>query len=74
MVSKGFNNCVKIHSVLPNGKITEKKLRQIIRIEIGLDYRTIKKYIDSLIDFGFIRKIDYDIYEKCEVGLDAIPV
>jgi len=72
MSSKGFNNCIKIHKNLPDGKITEKKLSQIIKIEIGLDLRTVRKYINSLIEFGFIRKIDYDIYErsKTKVGLN----
>ena len=73
MPSKGFDNCIKIHSKIPRGKITEKKLIKIIKTEIGLDRRTVQKYLHVLIEFGFIKKIDFDVYEKVKRGFDGFP-
>jgi predicted HTH transcriptional regulator len=44
-------------------EITTKELRIIIKINVGLDERTIKKYIDNLVEFGFVNKINDKVYK-----------
>ena len=59
MVSKAFLKCVEIiEKILEDGyklEVTEKVVNQKITLLIGMDKRTHQKYIQTLLEFAFLK-------------------
>ena len=59
MTSRGFKNCVQlIEEMVKKGylaQISESHVEYFIMRNVGADPRTIKKYLELLIEFDFLR-------------------
>ena len=44
-------------------QISKKDLEKIIMDERGLDQRTIRNWINALVNFGYIKQINMNVYE-----------
>lgn len=71
MISRGLNSyqkCLELVKIIKNQKknsISENELAKIIAINIGASkyFKTVRNYIDLLVGFKMIEKIDKDIYK-----------
>ena len=60
MVSRAFKNCLLLVEKMVKhnyvNQIDRKEVEKIIGEQIGLDGRTIRKYVCACIDFGFLER------------------